>query len=617
MGKRQEVAFSARDQVKTTHGIGQRLWVSMALILTLAACQDQPRPSVSSSIGATLPPSTQTQVIASASPSGTVLKIIPPVKAQPVSQAEIEPETPAPTTEPAPEISIEVIERLLEPDQGSAETEPLSSPAETTIALLEDPAPDNDTEALSEDVLADDNDSIALILSQFEAADAAASDAEETETVDLPINSNASNDVVWTIDANSPPAPITTAENEGIIPEGKDPSLAEDALAAAFKLVRQSAKLNDGYIQTDQAAIQTISKAPNTLRAAMLMPLGGRAKAIGLDMRRGAELALFTLASEQIDLTFHDTSQGIEAAVADAIAHDADLIIGPLFAENTRIAQSLAASAGIPVLSFSNDSTVAKDGVWLLGQTPEQDLETVLLQAFYQVKPIARSGRAKPHMAIIAQTNDYGKRISQFAIDMTRKHDKVTADLMTLDDDILADEKVLRQSIKNLTGWRKRSENAKPAIPRYDLVLIAGDVPFTLRVAPVLSWYDLDPERVQYLGTSIWNNAAILQEPSLSRAWFADLPTEKNDRFQAIWQRHFDQPASKPALLAFDAVVLASTLDYQSSQALKDDLLSSDGFSGFSGMFKLGVNGENKRLLEILQIENGQARVIIPAGQQF
>jgi hypothetical protein len=103
----------------------------------------------------------------------------------------------------------------------------------------------------------------------------------------------------------------------------------------------------------------------------------------------------------------------------------------------------------------------------------------------------------------------------------------------------------------------------------------------------------------------------------LSRAWFADLPTEKNDRFQAIWQRHFDQPASKPALLAFDAVVLASTLDYQSSQALKDDLLSSDGFSGFSGMFKLGVNGENKRLLEILQIENGQARVIIPAGQQF
>jgi len=613
-------AIDAIGRVKYQQPHRIKRWLGVILTVALAACQDQPRPLVTSSVNVSLPPSSETQVIASATPSGTVLKIIPPAKA--AVEPSIEPSTETETQSESADDTSAVIERIVQPIQDNADSQSLPSLTEETAALLEEPTQKNEPISSSEEAVIEENDTIALILSQFEAADNASKASSENADLDLVAENNASkdnasNDVIWSIDTNTISSAEKTKDKEAIIPEGKDPSLAEDALAAAFKLVRQSAKLNDGYIQSDRAAIQTISKAPNTLRAALLMPLGVRAKAIGLDMRRGAELALFTLGSEQIDLTCHDTAQGIEAAVMEAIAHDADLIIGPLFAENTRIAQSLAAAEGIPVLSFSNDSTVAKDGVWLLGQTPEQDLETVLLQAFYQVKPIARSGRTQPHMAIIAQTNDYGKRISQFAIDMTRTHNKVTADLMTLDEEILADEKVLQQSIKNLTGWTNRSDNARPKTPRYDLVLIAGDVPFSLRVAPVLSWYDLDPERVQYLGTSLWNNAAILQEPSLARAWFADLPTEKNDRFQAIWERHFDQPASKPALLSFDAVVLASTLDHQSPQALKTDLLSSDGFSGFSGMFKLGANGENKRLLEILQIENGQARVMIPAGQQF
>ena len=439
------------------------------------------------------------------------------------------------------------------------------------------------------------------------------------------------NSVIWTLDSQSPLKPPANSEVTiknrplasgqatipAIIPEGQDPSLAVDALAAAFAMIRQSAKLDDELIQPETTPTAIISKNPSVLRAAVLMPLEGLAETIGRDMRRGAELAVFTLGNQDIDLTFHDTSRDVVKSAQNAIAQGADVIIGPLFSENTRRVRPMAAAAGIPVLSFSNDSTIAGGGVWLMGQTPEQDVDTVLRKALAEVEPIDPKARNVPHMAIIAENNDYGQRVSQYAISVLSEKALATADLLTLSPDVLNDEKALKQSIKNLTGWLPASSEGVVKTPKYDMVLIAGNVPFSLRVAPVLSWYDLNPEEVQYLGTSTWNTAAILQEPSLMQGWFADAPQANHDRFQQIWLDHFDQPASKHAILAFDAVAMASTLNASSPDTLTASLTNNQGFSGFSGLFRLNLDGRNTRLLEIRQIAANQAEVIVPAGKKF
>ena len=424
------------------------------------------------------------------------------------------------------------------------------------------------------------------------------------------------NNVIWTLDTDQDTAEKTPPTSV-IIPEGQDPSLAADALAAAFAMVKRSAKLDDQLILPETAATTLVTKDERTLRAAVLLPLSGPVQKIGVDIRRGAELAIFTLDNPNIDLTFHDTSKDVAGAVTAAIQQNADLIIGPLFSENARRARPLASVANMPILTFSNDSTVAGQGVWLIGQTPEQDIDVVLTKALNQIEPIDKDRRAIPNLVIIAQDNDYGTRISQSAISLLKNKGGATADLLVLNDEVLMDEKALRQSIKNLTGWLPPSSTGEVKLPKYDMVLLAGHEAFSLRVAPVLSWYDLDPEQVLFIGPSTWNNAAILQEPSLKNGWFADIPQVNQNRFQQIWKDHFNEPASKPAILAFDAIALASTLNNDSPHEMITTLTQDQGFSGFSGLFRFNQDGSNTRLLEIRQINVQDTEIVSPAGTRF
>ena len=535
--------------------IGASKTILMASVFMLAACGDTPPPVVSA-------------------PK-------PVAKTETVSAEQTEAPSP-----PAPEISITTYE--------GDETPPEETIA-SIIAQLKLTRPDSAQK--------DDTSEISKALTR------------STLTPSVPA-APPPNNVIWTLDTDQDDGNKDDTDR-GIIPEGQDPSLAADALAAAFAMIKNSAKIDDQVILPESAASTVVSKNETTLRAAVLLPLSGPAQKIGVDIRRGAELAIFTLDNPNIDLTFHDTSQDVAGAVTAAIEQKADLIIGPLFSKNARKARPLAAMANMPILTFSNDSTVAGQGVWLIGQTPEKDIETVLTKALSEIKPIDEDARALPNLVIIAQDNDYGTRITQSAISLLRNQGGATADLLVINDDVLMDEKSLRQSIKNLTGWLPPSSTGERKLPKYDMVLLAGHDAFSLRVAPVLSWYDLDPEQVLFIGPSSWNNAAILQEPSLKNGWFADVPQDNQNRFQQIWKDHFNEPASKPAILAFDAIALASTLDHDDSQMMIANLTQDQGFSGFSGMFRFHQDGTNTRLLEIRQINDQDTGVVFPAARRF
>lgn len=419
--------------------------------------------------------------------------------------------------------------------------------------------------------------------------------------------------VIWSIDTGQrQDAPVET-----LIPEGSDPSLAAEALAAAFALVRDHTEISDTLVKEEGTPIEVISKPQGGVRAAVLVPLDGRAAAIGQEMQRGAELAIFTLGNSNIDLTFHDTSSGINSAMNAAMMQNPDIIIGPLFAENTKAAKPIAQIADVPILSFSNDSAVAGQNTWLISQTPEQEIETVLRHALQTITPIQDAERDLLSVGLIVQDSLYGNRISRHAIDVLTSDGGVTAEMLTLNKDVLADENTLRQSIKNLTKWIPPSSEGEERPPRFDIVIIAGDVSFGLRVAPVLSWYDLDPAKVKYLGTSQWTTAAILQEPSLNGGWFASQPSAQADQFQSLWSVTNQGRASKYAMMAFDAVALVSTLSPDHPQGITGALTSNPGFNGFSGAFKLAPFGQNTRQLEIREINSGSFDVIVPAKMTF
>lgn len=517
---------------------------------------------------------------------------------------------PVPVPAPAPQV---------EPEQTAAE--PSAEPEQSVSTT----APDTDQEEALEQSLQEIEQSEQIISTIIETLTA---DNATTATAPAPsdiapkistitINDRdadaGDNDVVWQVDNQTRPR---VADPVATIPEGQDPSLASEALAAAFALARQQRVETEARLDDPTQPDRISAKPEDGFRIALMLPAKGPGKTVSRYIREGAELALFKLGGGDIDMIFLD-SENTEQAANAALRHDVDLILGPVFAER---AQRIGAALGphpVPVLTFSNDVTAAGGKVLLLGQTPEQEIETVLAQALIQQKPNPAAGRDQLAIAIISQDKIYGQRVSSHAAAILEDAGLPPQVTLTLDAETLASEASLRKQIRALTNWVPPAGDGAVRPPNFDIVILAGDPAFSLRVAPVLAWYDLDPEKVRYLGTSLWSSPAILQEPSLRGGWFAAAPEEGQKSFNRLWQETGKPAANRYTIIGFDAVALATTLVRTARFSRLTTLTEGAGFSGFSGMFRLLPDGRNIRLLDVREITEDGSRVIAPAPNRF
>src|SRR3712207_4083979 len=111
-------------------------------------------------------------------------------------------------------------------------------------------------------------------------------------------------------------------------------------------------------------------------RVAVLVPLSGPNAAVGQSILNAANLALFDTGGERIRITAYDTSTGAAAAANEALADGNGLILGPLLAENVREVAPIARRGDVPVVTFSNDVSVAGDGVYVMGFNPGQTVRS-------------------------------------------------------------------------------------------------------------------------------------------------------------------------------------------------------------------------------------------------
>ena len=81
---------------------------------------------------------------------------------------------------------------------------------------------------------------------------------------------------------------------------------------------------------------------------------------------------------QRIRITAYDTAAGAVPAANEAIAEGNGLILGPLLAEDVRAVAPVARRADVPVIAFSNDISVAGDGVYVMGFSPGQSIDRVV-----------------------------------------------------------------------------------------------------------------------------------------------------------------------------------------------------------------------------------------------
>ena len=148
-------------------------------------------------------------------------------------------------------------------------------------------------------------------------------------------------------------------------------------------------------------------------RIALLVPLTGQNSNVGRSIANAATMALLDTNAQNLRVTNYDTSTGVDTAARRAIADGNTLFLGPLLSDNIPAVAAVARPAGVPIISFSNDSTAAARDVFIMGNLPGQSVERTA--RFALNKGITRFGALVPR-------GKYGQRASDALMDVTRRN---------------------------------------------------------------------------------------------------------------------------------------------------------------------------------------------------
>lgn len=342
---------------------------------------------------------------------------------------------------------------------------------------------------------------------------------------------------------------------------------------------------------------QTIGTGP--VKVALIAPLtqGSGPSLVGQSLRNAVELAVAETGANDITVLVKDdlsTPDGARAATQAALSEGAEMIIGPLFASGVKEAGRVARAAGKPVIAFSTDASAAARGVYLLSFMVESYVDRIVEYA---------ASRGKKSIAAMIPENDYGA-VAAGAFQTA----------------------AARAGMRVMAVERYRPGAAKEAAARIgalgaqiDSLFIPEQAEAMGAVARDLVAANIDPKRVQILGTGLWNDARVLKLPALQGAWFA---APENGGFNAFAQRYrakFNSDPTRIATLAFDATTLAIALARsQGPQRYSESVLTNpSGFNGADGVFRFRPDGANERGLSVLQIGNGTTTIVSPAPRSF
>lgn len=330
-------------------------------------------------------------------------------------------------------------------------------------------------------------------------------------------------------------------------------------------------------------------------RVALLVPLTGANAGVGQSIANATTLALMDTKATSIRITSYDTGKGIAGAVASAIADGNKLILGPLTADEANAAAIPARKAGVPLISFSNDSGIAGNGVFIMGYTPAQSVERVVSYA-----------RAKGvnSFAALVPTGAYGERTGNALLAAIRQGGGTVVAMQNYD-----------RSAGSITAAIKKLGPASG----YEAVLIADGGRVAMQAAPVLRKSGATTVRI--LGTELWNTeSALAANPALRGAWFASVSDAYYRQLATKYRARFNAAPYRLAAMGYDAVLLTVRIaqDWRPGSAFPlSRLTDKGGFAGIDGAFRFGADGVAQRALEVQQVDASGFTVIDAAPRGF
>ena len=409
--------------------------------------------------------------------------------------------------------------------------------------------------------------------------------------------------------------------------------------------------------------IQELSEAQNladagqqAITVALMLPLSGPDADAGKALMRAATMALFDAYDPRIKILPLDTASDPDIAeqrADEAIEAKASVVLGPLLSSNVRAVGEKLKGTDIPIIGFSNDSTVAAEGRFVIGFLPEAEVKRVVdhavgegLENFGALVPMGRYGdRIRTAFGDTANVSGLSvSAIESYPPDADALFEPVKR-LARYDerrDDVRREVRFLRSLRDDLTDEiAEKLEDAEVMEGvEFDAVLVPEGGALMRTLAPLLPFYEIDPNRVKLLGTGLWNDEGLLGEPPLQGAWFAAPDPEAPRAFLDRYEKLYAEAAPRIATLAYDAMSLVAALAKKpieetdltsegvsentempkSNADLRfalDRFLVPEGFAGLDGLFRLLPDGTSERALAILEVNRRGFQVVDPAPTSF
>ena len=346
--------------------------------------------------------------------------------------------------------------------------------------------------------------------------------------------------------------------------------------------------------------------AGQIVKVALLLPLTGNANAqpIAKAMKQAGELALFDFDKPNVQLIPKDTHgspEGARQAAQEAVKEGAELIVGPLFANEVSAAAPVARSAHVPVLAFSSDRNVAGNGVYLLSFVAGADVPRMISYAV---------SKGKTRFAALFPQNDYGRLAEQaFQRAVQDNHGQI---VMTKT--FPPDANGMLPPVKEMAQLAK-----KDAPPQVDAIFIPAGGDTLPSLAPLFPYYEIDTKAVKLMGLSGWDYPGAGKEPALAGGWFAAPDPKGWQDFTRRYAETYGDAPPRLASLAYDAVSLAISLSDNppSQRFVASELARASGFQGVDGLFRLRPDGLSERGYAIMEVQKYGNQVIEPAPSSF
>lgn len=347
---------------------------------------------------------------------------------------------------------------------------------------------------------------------------------------------------------------------------------------------------------------ETLPAAPveTGTRIGLLLPLSGQQAALGRTLLQAAEMGLFEVGDDKFTLLVEDTATaaGPDSAARRLLAQGAQILLGPVFSTDTRKIAPIATGAQIPVLAFTNDRSAAQPGVYVMGVTPQDEVQRVIQYA---------AGQGMQRFAILAPSSPYGNIVTQsFRNSVQNAHG------------ILAEMELYDPNSPDYTQVVERIATAYQNNPFDALMLPEGGAKLR-QLAPLLPAFQIGPQTVPILGTGLWaNDPALAQETGLAGGWFAATDPAKWQPFAERYAGIYGQLPDQRAGLVYDAITLIVALGKAPVPDFSQAALTNvSGFNGVTGVFRLNADGTVERQLAILEVVTGGATVRDPAPGTF